>query len=89
MALQGAAEAAEAAFTSLSEIARDGRRRGDDVPADARPLLDAAFLVHAGSRRRFHAAAERVAKDVARSGAQLTLTGPWPPYNFVGAGEAR
>lgn len=89
LALHAAAEAADAAFASLSEIARDGRRRADDVPADARPLLDAAFLVPARSRRKFHAAAERVAKDVARSGAHLTLTGPWPPYNFVGAGEAR
>ncbi|MGH8638679.1 MAG: GvpL/GvpF family gas vesicle protein, partial [Burkholderiales bacterium] len=62
---------------------------GDDAPADARPLLDAAFLVPARSRREFHAAAERVAKHVARSGAHLTLTGPWPPYHFVGAEEAQ
>jgi hypothetical protein len=89
LALLAAAEAANVAFESLSGIARDGRRRSDDVPAEAKPLLDAAFLVPARSRKRFHALAERLARDVALRGAQLTLTGPWPPYNFVGAEESR
>ena len=77
------AEAAEAAFTSLAEIARDGRRRTDEVPGGIAPVLDAAFLVPARRRARFHAAAERLARQVEKSGGHMTLTGPWPPYNFV------
>jgi hypothetical protein len=84
-AAAAAATAAEAAFSALVDIARDGRRRAPDAPAAAAPpLLDAAFLVPARSRTKFHAAAERAARDVARSGGTMTLTGPWPPYNFVG-----
>jgi hypothetical protein len=87
-ALRGALQAADTAFSSLSGIARDGRRRTIDVPGAAAPLLDAAFLVPVRRRARFHAAAERLAKDVARSGGRMTITGPWPAYSFVGAGDA-
>lgn len=86
-AVLAAAQAADTAFSSLSEIARDRRRRDDQPPGAVAPLLDAAFLVPARRRARFHAAAGRLAKEIARSGAQMTLTGPWPPYNFVGAEE--
>jgi hypothetical protein len=83
-----AAEAADEAFQSLASIAREGRRR-DDLPAGAaQPLLDAAFLVPVRRRARFHAAADRVARDVARAGGELTLTGPWPAYNFVARARA-
>ena len=34
------------------------------------------------------AAARRLARDVARSGGRMTLTGPWPPYNFVDTDRA-
>lgn len=88
-AVAAAAEAADAAFAALSEIAREGRRRTDGVPGGVAPLLDAAFLVPARRRSRFHAAAERAAKDVALRGAVMTLTGPWPAYNFVAAGDKR
>jgi len=81
-------EAADAAFTSLSEIARDRRRRSEEAPGMIAPLLDAAFLVPARRRARFHAAARRLARDVARSGGRMTLTGPWPPYNFVDTDRA-
>jgi len=87
-AVVAAAEAADTAFSSLSEIARDRRRRSDDTAGAVAALLDAAFLVPARRRARFHAAAERLARDVARTGGHMTLTGPWPPYNFVAAEEA-
>jgi hypothetical protein len=77
------AAAADTAFVSLSEIARHGKRRADEPHGATAPVLDAAFLVPARRRARFHAAAERLAKDVARSGGRMTLSGPWPPYNFV------
>lgn len=83
-----AVEAAQTVFARLAEIARDGRQRTPDGPQSAAPLLDAAFLVPERRRARFHAAAARAAREIARHGAQMTLTGPWPPYNFV-AGDGR
>jgi hypothetical protein len=87
---RAAAEAALAAFDSLSVVARDVRRR-DDVPDEAvsPPLLDAAFLVPAGSRARFKAAARRAARGCAKTGGSMTLTGPWPAYNFIHSPEGR
>jgi hypothetical protein len=85
-----AGQAADAAFDALSAIARDVRRRTDAPEAvTSPPLLDAAFLVPAGRRARFRAAARRIATDCARAGAELTLTGPWPAYNFVSPGARR
>jgi hypothetical protein len=82
-AVARASAAASAVFEELSPIARDARRR-DDSPAGAvPPLLDAAFLVPSARRVRFRAAARRAAKACAGVGADMTLTGPWPAYNFV------
>jgi hypothetical protein len=80
--------AADRAFTTLAAIARDARRR-EDVPegAAAPPVLDAAFLVPAARRVRFKAAARRLATDSAEAGTEITLSGPWPAYNFVEAGS--
>jgi hypothetical protein len=80
-----AAEAAAGAFTRLARVAKQSVRREDPPPSGATPpLLDAAFLVPLRSRARFNSSAEREAAACARVGAQLTITGPWPPYNFVG-----
>jgi hypothetical protein len=80
---QTAAAVAEA-YGALAAIARDAVRRDDPAPAGATPpLLDAAFLVPLGDRRKFDAAARRHAVSCAQASAHLTLTGPWPPYNFV------
>jgi hypothetical protein len=81
---QAAAAAADAVFEALAKIARDARRRNDAPQGAASPpVLDAAFLVTSGRRARFRAAARRLAAATAKTGAGLTLTGPWPPYNFV------
>ncbi|CAN5885863.1 hypothetical protein BH24ACI5_BH24ACI5_23240 [soil metagenome] len=79
-----AAEVAVDAFECLAAVARDVRRR-DDAPASgaAPPLLDAAFLVPASRRARFKSLARREAARCAQAGAQMTLSGPWPAYNFV------
>ena len=87
-AILAVVEAADAAFAALSEIARERTRRSGDEIGGVAPVLDAAFLVPARRRSRFHAAARRVAKQVADRGGRMTLTGPWPPYNFVAAEEA-
>jgi hypothetical protein len=84
-----AAEAlADGTFDALAAVARDARRR-DDAPegAAAPPLLDAAFLVAADRRVRFRSVARRLAAGSAKAGAHMTLTGPWPAYNFVQTGS--
>ena len=82
--VQAAAESAQHAFATLATIARDALRR-DDVPEGATtpPLLDAAFLVPATRRARFKAAVRKLAATNAKAGAEMTLSGPWPSYNFV------
>jgi hypothetical protein len=82
--VRAAIESADAAYATLSSIARDACRR-DDVPegAAAPPLLDAAFLVPAARRTRFKSAARKLAAGGVKTGTEITVTGPWPAYNFV------
>ncbi len=78
--------AADAAFAHLGRHARDARRRERrQEPGANPPILEAAFLVPTRARARFKAEARRQASACADAGAELTLTGPWPAYNFVGA----
>ena len=86
-AMLAAATAADAVYASLAEIAAEHRRRTGEAPGVVAPLLDAAFLVPTRRRARFQSAAQKVARQVSETGAQMTLTGPWPPYNFVGSLE--
>jgi len=86
-AILAAATAADAVYASLAEIAAEHRRRTGEAPGVVAPLLDAAFLVPTRRRARFQSAAQKVARQVSETGAQMTLTGPWPPYNFVGSLE--
>jgi hypothetical protein len=85
--ISAAATAADAVYESLAEIAADHRRRTSEAPGAIAPLLDAAFLVPTRRRARFQSAAQKVAQQVSATGAQMTLTGPWPAYNFVGSLE--
>lgn len=79
-----AAAAADEAYTTLSAIARDARRRREEPEgATTPPLLDAAFLVPVAHRGRFKAAVKSLADS--SPGAVVTLTGPWPSYNFIDA----
>lgn len=83
---RAAAAAALAAFDTLSRVARDSRRRDDEPGAAVSPpLLDAAFLVPTARLARFKAAARRAARECGGAGASMTLTGPWPAYNFIQA----
>lgn len=82
-AVRRTADAASLAFSELSLLAKEAHLRSDVPPGAVAPLLDAAFLVPLRSRARFRAAAKRVGRTCARAGAALTLTGPWPAYNFV------
>jgi gas vesicle protein GvpL/GvpF len=85
-----ASAAAEAAFERLQRLSRDTRRRDRrPEPGSNPPLLDAAFLVTSGSRARFRAEVRRQSASCASAGAEMTLTGPWPAYNFVDPPEDR
>jgi hypothetical protein len=76
--------AADAAFDRLGRHAKDARRRERRPEAGVNPpVLEAAFLVTAGARARFKAEARRQSAACAAAGAELTLTGPWPAYNFI------
>jgi hypothetical protein len=88
VAAYAAAAAAEAGYAALAAVARASSRR-DDVPAGAAapPLLEAAFLVPTARRARFKAAAKAAAASCQRTGALMTLSGPWPAYSFANAGD--
>jgi hypothetical protein len=80
-----AREDVERVFDELAQAADDARRRRPgEAEVAARLLLDAAFLVRARRVKGFRAVAARAAARLAAAGADLRLTGPWPPYNFVG-----
>ena len=84
-----AAAAAQSAFGRLTHVARDSHVREPGPQGGSNPpILEAAFLVPAKARARFKAEAKRQAAACAAAGADMTLTGPWPPYSFV-AREAR
>jgi hypothetical protein len=50
----------------------------------SRLLLDAAFLVPAAKATAFRAALRKHTRTLRGSGVAVSLTGPWPPYNFIG-----
>jgi hypothetical protein len=49
----------------------------------SRLLLDAAFLVPAARSGAFKTAMRQHARDLRASGVEVSLTGPWPAYNFI------
>lgn len=73
---------ADDAYADLARHAAAARRHAP-VPGDsgARLLLDAAFLVPAGQPEEFEAAVRRWSERL--DACEVTLTGPWPPYNFI------
>lgn len=80
-----AREAAEEAFTDLASRVAEASRR---PPEPGTPLvLDAAFLVDRVDRECFVEAVDAAARRLSEPGCELTLTGPWPPYNFAGDRE--
>lgn len=70
-------------FRSLSRTARDGVRKEAPVPGTSL-LLDATFLVAKSRQKRFLSAAQQAARAAERAGCELSVTGPWPVYHFVG-----
>jgi len=80
-----ATDAADAAFDQLKRFSKDARRRSrGPEPGTNPPVLEAAFLVKENARTKFKAEARRQRPILADAGAEITLTGPWPAYSFVG-----
>jgi hypothetical protein len=83
-AVAEAREDAESLFDALGRRAKDARQRAPMQGAGARLLLDAFFLVSRGKIAGFRAAAKKSAAKIERPGLEVRLSGPWPPYSFVG-----
>jgi hypothetical protein len=77
--------AATRMYKSVSREALDATRRTatEQAAPGSRLLLDAAFLVPARREAAFRVAVRRHAKALAGTGLDLSLTGPWPAYNFI------
>jgi methylase of polypeptide subunit release factors len=72
------------AYEELARHAAEARRREPVAgEAGARLLLDAAFLVPREDGESFEEAVARWADRLAGQACEITLTGPWPPYNFI------
>lgn len=73
------------AYEELAGRAAEARRRAPEPgEVGARLLLDAAFLVPSAEGEAFEAEVQRVAQRLAGQACEVTLTGPWPAYNFLG-----
>jgi hypothetical protein len=85
--LRAARTAADALFTALTREAADAHRRTatEEASSGSRLLLDAALLVPTARSGAFRAAVRRETKAIGASGVVVTVTGPWPPYNFIAA----
>lgn len=83
--LEAARKDADRVFRALSKKAADASRRTatERAAPGSRLLLDAAFLVPAPGASAFRAALKQHAPALRRSGIAASLTGPWPPYNFI------
>ena len=79
--------AVEEAYEELANLADATRRRPAGELEGTRLVLDAALLVPAGRLVSFKRLARRAATGLAARGYRLSLTGPWPAYNFVGDGR--
>ena len=80
-----ARERAEEVFEIL---ARQAHRAERLAPAEAQAsgsslLLDAAYLVRRSGESAFRTCVQATARRLLPPGCRLTLSGPWPPYNFV------
>lgn len=83
--LKAARAEADRLYRAMSRDASASKRRTatEKAAPGSRLLLDAAFLVPAKRAAAFQASTRRSAKKLAPSGLVVSLTGPWPPYNFI------
>jgi hypothetical protein len=89
--LETARADADRVFQTLAKEAAEARRRSETERAlpGSRVLLDAAFLVPARRTGAFRTAVRRAARTLNDSAVVVSLTGPWPPYNFIDSAPPR
>ena len=77
--------AAERLYRAVAREATAARRRTEVEQAapGSRLLVDAAFLVPAARGRLFRAAVGRHSRTARKAEMVVSLTGPWPAYNFI------
>ena len=85
--LTAARREADRLYRAMSREATEARRRTatEQATPGSRLLLDAAFLVPSRRANAFRGSLRRRARSLSGSGLVVSLTGPWPPYNFVDA----
>ena len=83
--LKEAQSAADRVHQSMSRLATAVRRRTglERAAPGSRLLLDAAFLSPAGKSGAFRSAVRQQTRDLRSAGIAVSLTGPWPAYNFI------
>lgn len=75
----------EELYGELSEVARRSLRRpAPNRDLAGRVLLDAVFLVPTPAVKKVKARVAAAAKRIVDQGFDVTLTGPWPAYSFIG-----
>ena len=78
---------ADRLYRAMTRAATEARRRTatEQAAPGSRLLLDAAFLVPTRRAGAFRAALRQNARKLGAAGIVVSLTGPWPPYNFIDA----
>ena len=76
---------------SAVELSLRNPAPGADAERDSASTLisNGAYLVEDAQSASFAAAVESLAARFAPEGLDLEVTGPWPPYNFVGLDLSR
>jgi hypothetical protein len=75
----------EALYDEVAAVARRSLRRpAPNRDLAGRVLLDAVFLVPTPAVKQVKALVGAAAKKIVGEGFDLTLTGPWPAYSFIG-----
>ncbi len=76
-------------YRHLAKHATGAKRRTSTEQAapGSRLLLDAAYLVPAKRAAAFRSALRQGARSLDAAGIVVSLTGPWPPYNFIASAK--
>lgn len=80
-----ARKTADRFYKAMSRKAAASHRRTslERAAPGSRLLLDAAFLIAAAKSATFKSAVRQQTRELRGSGVKVSLTGPWPPYNFI------
>ena len=80
-----AAERVEALYESLARSVKSAQRRAaPNRELAGRVLLDAVFLVPQPAVGKIKSTVAASAEQLAAEGFDVTLSGPWPAYSFIG-----